>query len=105
MIVTYLAIATNEAPFVIVAVTKGHFLCGVERVKRFVNVSLHCIISNLKTISKMPTLSPPGKFSVDAHEHYVSSVLKSYTKQAAQSADSSQAYSKPRACNCCFKRF
>jgi len=35
----------------------GRFLCGVERVKRFVNVHLHCIISNLKIISKMSTLS------------------------------------------------
>ena len=35
-----------------------HFLCGVKRVKRFVNVHLHCIVSNLKTISKMPTLPP-----------------------------------------------
>jgi len=34
----------------------GHF-CGVERVKRFVNVHLHCIVSNLKRISKMST--PP----------------------------------------------
>jgi len=43
-----------------------HFLCGVERVKRFVNVHLHCIVSNLKMISKMSTL-PPGKVSADAH--------------------------------------
>jgi len=26
---------------------------GVERVERFVNVRLHCIVSNLKTISKI----------------------------------------------------
>jgi len=26
---------------------------GVERVKRFVNVHLHCIVSNLKRISKI----------------------------------------------------
>ena len=25
----------------------GHFLCSVERIKRFVNVHLHCIISNI----------------------------------------------------------
>jgi len=31
----------------------GHYLWGVERVKRFVNVHLHCIVSNLKKISKM----------------------------------------------------
>jgi len=34
----------------------GRFLCGEERVKRFVNVHLHCITSNLKIISKMSTL-------------------------------------------------
>jgi len=36
-----------------------HFLCGVEAVKRFVNVHLHCNISNLKNISNMMTLPPP----------------------------------------------
>ena len=25
----------------------GHFLCSVERIKRFVNVHLHCIVSNI----------------------------------------------------------
>jgi len=29
----------------------GHFLFGVETVKRFVNVHLHCNVSNLKNIS------------------------------------------------------
>jgi len=29
---------------------------GVERVKRFVNFHLHCIVSNLKRISKISTL-------------------------------------------------
>jgi len=33
----------------------GHFLC-VEIVKGFVNVHLHCNVSNLKKISKMSTL-------------------------------------------------
>ena len=36
----------------------GHFLCGVETVKRFVNIRLHCNVSNLKKISKMSTLHP-----------------------------------------------
>jgi len=31
---------------------------GVERVKRFVNVHLHCIGCNLKMISKVSTLLP-----------------------------------------------
>jgi len=42
---------------------------GVESVKRFVNVCLHCIVSNLKRISKVSTLLPLEKFlwtSMDA---------------------------------------
>jgi len=34
---------------------------GVERVKRFVNVHLHGIVSNLLRISKIWTLPPPYK--------------------------------------------
>ena len=34
----------------------------VERTKRFVNVYLHCIVSNLKRISKISTLPPLEKF-------------------------------------------
>ena len=30
----------------------GHFLCGIERIKRFVNVHVHCIVGNLKRSSK-----------------------------------------------------
>ena len=44
-----------------------NFLYGVKRVKRFVGVHLHCIVSNLKRISKMMTLPLPGKISADAH--------------------------------------
>jgi len=33
----------------------GHFLWGVERVKRFVYVHLRCIVNNLKRTSKMST--------------------------------------------------
>jgi len=35
---------------------------GVEWVKRFVNVYLHCIASNLKRIYKISTLPPMEKF-------------------------------------------
>ena len=35
---------------------------GVERVKYFVNVHLHCIASNLKRISKIFTLPPLENF-------------------------------------------
>ena len=45
----------------------GHFLCGVETVKRFVNIRLHCNISNLKITSKIMTLQPLGNISADAH--------------------------------------
>jgi len=40
---------------------------GMERVKRFVNVHLHCIVSNMKSISKILTFLPPGKISADTH--------------------------------------
>jgi len=35
---------------------------GAERIKRFGNVYLHCIVSNLKKISNMSTLPPLKKF-------------------------------------------
>ena len=38
-----------------------------ERIKRSANIYLHCIVSNLKKISKMSTLPPPGKMSADAY--------------------------------------
>jgi len=46
----------------------GHNLWGVERVSHFVNVHLHCIVSNSKKISKMSMLHPPGKVFADARE-------------------------------------
>jgi len=36
----------------------GKNICGVERVKRFANVHLHCIVSSLKKIGKMLTMPP-----------------------------------------------
>jgi len=39
----------------------GHYLCGVEMVMCFVNVYLHCIVSNFKMISKISTLPHPCK--------------------------------------------
>jgi len=39
----------------------GHILSDVERVKRFVKVDLHCIVSNLKRSSKISTLPPTWK--------------------------------------------
>jgi len=40
----------------------GHFLCGVERVKRFVNIGLHCNTSKLKKIRKMSMFHPLEKY-------------------------------------------
>jgi len=45
----------------------GHFRCGVERVKCYVNVHLHCIVSSLKWASKMSTLLINGKISANAY--------------------------------------
>jgi len=47
----------------------GHYLWGVQSVKRFVNVHLHCMVSNLKKISKMSAFLLPGKLSTDTHDH------------------------------------
>jgi len=55
-------VAANEAHFCNSCRNIGHFICVVERVKRFVNVHLHCIASNLKRISKMSTLPPWKSF-------------------------------------------
>jgi len=40
----------------------GHYLWGVERVKCFVNFHLHCIVSNLKNMSKMSMFPSLEKF-------------------------------------------
>ena len=57
-------IAANEAHFLDCCRNMGHFLCGVKRLKRYVNahLHLHCIVSNLKTKSKMSTCPPLQKF-------------------------------------------
>jgi len=47
----------------------GHYLWDGERVNHFVNVHLHCIVSNLKKISKMSMLPSPEKISAEAHLH------------------------------------
>jgi len=42
----------------------GNFLCGVETVKRFVNILSHCNVSNLKKIqAKCQRCTYRGKFS------------------------------------------
>jgi len=49
------------------AATWGILFVVIERLKRFVNVHLHCIVSNLKTKSKMSTLPTTANISADAH--------------------------------------
>jgi len=69
IIAMYLVVAAYEAHFCDFCRNMGHFLCGVERVKRFVNVHLHCIVSNLEMIGKISTLSPPGKMYADVQDN------------------------------------
>ena len=59
--------AANKAHFWDCCHNMGHFRCGVERVKCYVNPHLHCIVSSLKLASKMSTLPINGKFSVNAN--------------------------------------
>jgi len=40
----------------------GYLLRGVDEENCFVNVHLDCIVSNLKVVGKMSTMSPPEKF-------------------------------------------
>jgi len=56
--------------FVTIAITWAFssWFSRVELVKRFVNVHLHCIVSNLKRISKILALPSPEKISANAHE-------------------------------------
>jgi len=60
-------LAANEAHFWDCCRHTGYFLCGVERVKRYVNAHLHCIVSSLKWASKMSTLPINEKISVNAY--------------------------------------
>jgi len=55
-IVMHLAVAVNGVCFLDCCRNIGLFVCAVERAKRFVNVHLHCIVSNLKRSGKMSTL-------------------------------------------------
>ena len=53
--------ATPFPPPLPTPMNMGHYLWGVQRVKRFVNVHLHCTANNLKKISKMSMLHLPRK--------------------------------------------
>jgi len=50
-----------------------HTPMDIERVKSFANVHLHCVISNLKTISKISTLPLAGKFQRTPMDALISS--------------------------------
>ena len=54
------------SPLVTPLCNRGHFHYCVERTKRFVNVSLHCIVSSMERISKISSLPFHGKISADA---------------------------------------
>jgi len=54
-------IAANEAQLWECCRNMGHFLCGAESVKQYVNVHLHCIVSSLIWTRKMSTLTVAGK--------------------------------------------
>jgi len=45
----------------------GNFLCGLKKVKRFVEVHLHYMFRNLKKDKRNVDIAPPGKISADAH--------------------------------------
>ena len=60
-------LAANKTHFWDCCHNMGHFRCGVERVKCYVNVHLHCIVSSLKWASKMSTLLINGKISANAY--------------------------------------
>jgi len=60
-------LAANEVHFWDRCRYMDHFLCGVERVKPYVNARLHCIVSSLKWASKMSTLPISEKISVNAY--------------------------------------
>jgi len=51
-----------DAPLVTPLRSRGNFRYGVERAKRFVNVHLHCIVSNMERISKISSCLPLEKF-------------------------------------------
>jgi len=54
-------IAANEAQFWEFCRNMGHFLSGAEKVKYYVNVHLHCIVSSLIWTRKMSTSTVAGK--------------------------------------------
>ena len=60
-------IAANEAKILQLLPWYGAFSLWCRKGKAFVNVHLHCIVGNMKRISKMSTLFLPGKISADAH--------------------------------------
>ena len=49
-------IAANEAHFWVCCSNVGHFLCGVAKVKRYVNVNLHLYRQQPEMDNRMSTL-------------------------------------------------
>ena len=71
LILICLPFAPNEAFFGDCYRSMRHFLCGVERIKRFVNVYLHCIVSNV-----------PSEFA-NTQDHQNCCVVKSHSRALA----------------------
>jgi len=62
----------------------GHILSGVKTVKCFVNVQLHCNVSNLKKISKNDDVAP-------TLEKFLQTPMAAFTLSASFDVWSSQA--------------
>ena len=83
VILIYLTIAANEAFFCDCYRNVGHFLCSVERIKRFV-VHLHCIVSNVPS-ECANTQEHQYCCAVKSHSR-VLATLQSYGKARKQEA-------------------
>jgi len=60
-------IAANEAHFWDYCSNVGHFLCGVARVKRYVNIYLHLYRQQLEMDKQNVDFAYPRKIFTDAH--------------------------------------
>jgi len=75
---------------------------GVESAKRFVNVDLHCIVSNLKRISTILTLHPWKNFCRRTWVQWFRSSNSWVTKRGAASFNSFKSLKKDKCQSCQF---
>jgi len=64
-------IAANEAHFWDCCSNVRHFLCGVARVKRYVNVYLHLCRQQPEMDNQNVDFAYPGKIFADAHARVI----------------------------------